>query len=58
MCFSDLKASVMGPPLAKAARGDDKVIMFDVIIPSLPNGQSSCSFSNLSIQGCSISDNK
>lgn len=48
----------MGPPLAKAVRGDDKVIMFDVIIPSLPNGQSSCSFSNLSTQGGSISDNK
>lgn len=48
----------MGPPLAKAARGDEKVIMFDVIIPSLPNGQNSCSFSNLSTQGCSISDNK
>ena len=54
MCLSDLKASLTGPPLAKAARGDEKVIMFDVIIPSLPNGQSSCSFSNLSTQGCSI----
>ena len=48
----------MGPPLAKDARGDEKVIMFDVIIPGVPNGQSSCSFSNLSTQACSISDNK